>query len=44
VPGAKSEKPRLIVEDGLRERDRVVSAGAILLKPVMVKALGTAER
>ena len=43
VPGAKSEKPRLIVEEGLRERDRVVSGGAILLKPVMVKALGTQE-
>ena len=44
VPGAKSEKPRLIVEEGLRERDRVVSGGAILLKPVMVKALGAQER
>ena len=43
VPADSAEKPRLIVETGLREHCRVVGGGAILLKPVMMKALGGAE-
>jgi hypothetical protein len=36
----KKDKPRIVVSAGLNEKERVVAAGAILLKPLLVKSLG----
>lgn len=41
---AKAKDSQLIVTSGLRDGERVVAAGAILLKPVMVKSLNGDSR